>query len=84
MGSKKKNAFWATHTNAYGTTMTKTEKQNIDNHNAAERAEGQTKDANYTAERQSVATKSGTIEYKSIVRKHLDKLGSILGIRSRG
>lgn len=82
MGSKKKAAIFAnTYTNAYGTTMTKTEKANIDRHNSAERAEGQTKDANYTAERQAIAAKSGTVEFKSIVKKHLNDLGSILGIR---
>lgn len=70
-------------TNAYGKTMTVTEKQQIDNFNAANKNEGQTKDNNVQAQRESVAQKSGTVEYKNIVRRHMKQIGSILGVKSR-
>ena len=82
MGSKKKKALWAlNYTNAYGKTMLKSEKAAIDKHNETNKAEGQQKDSNWAAERQSVAQKNGTVEYKSIVRKHRDEIGSSLGVK---
>lgn len=82
MGSKKKKALWAlNYTNAYGKNMLKSEKAAIDNHNAANKTEGAQKDSNWVAERQSVAKKNGTVEYKSIIRKHRDEIGSILGVK---
>lgn len=83
MGSKKKKFVpWEKQAvNAYGKTITNGEKQAIDNHNAANKAEGQTKDTNWAAERQSIVKKNGTVEYKSIIRKHRDEIGSILGVK---
>lgn len=79
MGGHSKKIFEPT-VSAYGTTMKKSTKEKIDNYNAAEKTEGATKDANYTAERQTTATKVGTPEYKAVIKKHLDKLTSILGV----
>ena len=67
-------------TNAYGQTMTNGEKVAIDNYNNANVAEGASKDANYTAERANIAQKNGTVQYKMFIKKHLDRLGSILGV----
>lgn len=78
MGSKKKRD---TRVSAYGTLMQPSEKAKIDNHNASEKQIGANKDANYVAERQAVAQKSGTVEYKSFVKKHLNELGNILGVK---
>lgn len=78
MGSKKKKD---TRVSAYGTLMQPGEKAKIDNHNASEKQIGQTKDANYVAERQAAAQKAGTVEYKSFIKKHLNELGNILGVK---
>lgn len=80
MGSKtKKNK----DVNAYGTTMKATEKQKIDNYNTSEKQRGQTLDNNYTAQKQAIVQKDGTVDYKKYVRGHLKDLTSILGIKRK-
>ena len=72
--SKKKSKLWA--------AIAAQAKQNqINQYNAAERAEGASKDNTYAANRQSVAQQNGTVEYKGFVKRHMDQLTSILGIR---
>lgn len=80
MGGKSKKIVTDPTVSAYGTSMKQSQKTQIDNYNSAEKTEGATKDANYTAERQTTATKVGTPEYKAVIKKHLDKLTSILGV----
>lgn len=70
-------------TKAYGKKMSINEKNKIDNYNAQNRNEGKTKDENWQAQRESVAQKSGTVEYKNIIRRHMQQIGSILGVKSR-
>jgi len=76
--SKKKSKLWA----AIAAQQAAQAKQNqINQYNAAERAEGASKDNTYAANRQSVAQQNGTVEYKGFVKRHMDQLTSILGIR---
>lgn len=84
MGSKKKLIPWEQRTTtAYGKTMTNGEKQKIDNYNTNNKNEGQTKDNNWVLERKAIAQKSGTTDYKNIIRRHISQIGSILGVRGK-
>ncbi len=84
MGSKKKRIPWELQTTtAYGKTMTNGEKQKIDNYNTSNKTEGQTKDNNWVLERKAIAQKSGTTDYKNIIRRHISQIGSILGVRGK-
>lgn len=78
MGSKKKKNNLVS---AYGITMTPTEKTNIDNYNTGEKTRGDKLDANYTAQKEAVVKKEGTVDYKKFLKSRLADLTNILGVK---
>lgn len=65
---KRTNGAIDASVNAYGTTMKYSKKSLLDAFNQNNRQQGKDKDDRYSAKRDAIALKNGTIDYRKIIR----------------
>lgn len=74
MGSKKK-------TNWAAIAAAQAKQNQINNYNSGEKARGETLDKNYTAQKEAIVQKEGTVDYKKYLKSRLSDLTNVLGVK---